>query len=48
MNKIEYAPYDAKNHYPAPMTKLPPMLSNHHYHIDNVNMLLMDEAAFVH
>lgn len=30
------------------MTRLPLMLSQHSYHIDNVNMILMDEAAFLH
>jgi hypothetical protein len=42
MNKIEFTPYEAKNHYPVAMGKLPPMINIQEYHVDKNNMLLMD------
>ena len=42
MNKIEYQSYHPKNHYPALMVALPPILSNHTYHLDRNNMALID------
>lgn len=48
MNKIEYVPYEPKNHYPVLQTKLPIGLAHHEYHIDRNNMALIDESLFSH
>lgn len=48
MSKIEFQAYEAKNHYPVVMSKLPSILSNFEYHIDKNNMMMMDEAMFNH
>lgn len=48
MSKIEFTPYEAKNHFPAVFTKLPAMLNTHEYHLDRNNMILLEENAFAH
>ena len=48
MDKIEFTAYEAKNYYPVVQTKLPSMMNNQEYHMDQNNMILMEEAAFSH
>lgn len=48
MSKIEFRPYEAKNHYPVPLSRLPPILNHHEYHLDRNNMIMLDESLFSH